>query len=75
MMDLLNFDRLQLGDDTTSTPASHEQSILKQDVRRCLFPEDNNTNITHHLIYTDSSIKDVPYNICGRENKRRIKRL
>ena len=72
MTDLLNFDRLQLQDDVT--PRSHECGISKHDVRRCLFPEDNN-NITHPIIYTDSSIKHAPFNICGKENKKRIKRL
>lgn len=70
MTDLLNFDRLQLKDDTT--PGSHEPSFLKHDVRRCLFP-DEDTN--HPVLYTDSSIKDALFNICGRENKKRIRRL
>ena len=72
MTDLLNFDRLQLKDEIT--PGSHEQFSVKYDVRRCLFP-DEDTNITHPVLYTDSSIKDASFNICGRENKKRIKRL
>lgn len=71
MTDLLNFDRLQLKDDIT--PRSHEQSVLKPDVRRCLFPEEDNT--IHPTIYRYSSITDAPLNVCGKENKKRIKRL
>ena len=63
MIELLNFDRLRLRDDTVSNSSypSHDN------VRRWLFPEDEANR--------SRTIEDNSFSICCRENKKRIKRL
>lgn len=63
MIELLNFDRLRLRDDT----ASYSSDPSHDNVRRCLFPE-NEAN-------RNSTIEDNLFSIRCRENKKRIKRL
>jgi len=62
-IELLNFDRLRLGDDT----ASYSNDPSHDNVRRCLFPDNENVR--------DGTIEDNSFSICCRENKKRIKRL